>query len=377
MRRATQNLGLDALPAPILSGDGCKGFAAMACLKADDNGLNFLTGVSIPKKYDNNDIHLSFGDKFGTVIFLYALHEETTLVPAQLLCLDHDAFMRFAFPQESSNPVPPTTNEWARFNTDEFLEANKKTDQESVIKDTVVFRTVASRFIKHLGQMKNKSEYHDIFYPQKRQSSGACSTMADTGDNMIDCNPHHFGDDMTVEVSTTNEGNKSKKKSSAKGKRSLQEINLAYDAHVTPRKRTATVRYNVKHELPKIPRSVPKIIIDMNALDEEVDREVEAESKSNKKGGKKQNAKKAAKKKGDKKAKAKISEVNLSAYTHQNVDPITPTNPSLQTTIPGKKLAEKNDERDYLRQQSIQDLDLETRRANQAFDMAERANRMA
>jgi len=376
MRRATQNLGLHEIPASAPSGESCKGFAAMTCLKAaDNNALNFLTGVSLFKYNSTTDIHLSFGDKFGTVVFLYALHEDNTLLPAQLLCLDHNTFTRFAFPQEgSSDPVSPTANEWVRFNTDEFLEANKTTDQESVIKDTAVFRSVASRFIKQLGKMKNQSDHHDIFYPQLRQTTETSDDANE--DNISD----QLEDDILAVKEVSDRGDKkSKKKGSTKRKMSYKDIENAYEAHPTPRKRTAIVRYSPEDE-PKFPKSAPKIIIDMNAIDKEVDREIENNKKSKKKCSKNEKtAKKTSKKKEDKTPNAKklASSSGNEIVTKYAVDTPDAFKSSLAATMSSKKLESKNEDREYLRQQSILDLDLETKRSNQAFDMAERANRMA
>ncbi len=61
MRRAAQNLGLDSIPTSLLSNSKSKGYGAIACLKKPDNGYHFLTGVSLYS--DNENIHLSFGDK--------------------------------------------------------------------------------------------------------------------------------------------------------------------------------------------------------------------------------------------------------------------------------------------------------------------------
>ena len=141
-RRSTQNLRLDSLPASILSDNTrCNGYGVIGCLKhPDDNSCHFLSGVSFYKYFENTDIHLSFGDKFGSSVFLYALYEEGTAAPTQLLCLDHSIFMQYAFSDATQQSiVAPHSNEWVRFNTDEFLEQNKGTNQETVIEDTTGF----------------------------------------------------------------------------------------------------------------------------------------------------------------------------------------------------------------------------------------------
>ena len=135
-RRSTQNLRLDSLPASILSDNTrCNGYGVIGCLKhPDDNSCHFLSGVSFYKYFENTDIHLSFGDKFGSSVFLYALYEEGTAETAQVLCMDDTVFMRYAFPSDDvqESVAPPSANEFVTFNTTEFLEHNLAIDQRRI-----------------------------------------------------------------------------------------------------------------------------------------------------------------------------------------------------------------------------------------------------
>ena len=379
MRRVSQNFGLDKIPASAPSSDRSQGFGLMSFLKVDDTGLNFLTGVSLFKNSNGIDVHLSFGDQFGSVIFLYALHEDNTSVPAQLLCLDKSAFERFAYPTHgTSDPIPPAVNEWVRFNTDEFLDANKTIDQESLIRDNASFKQVVTRFIKHLGQMKNQSNYHDIFHPTLR--------------NVVEeDHDEQQKDDMKIVTTANNaldnDGKKKKTENSQKKTKSDKEINRAYNEHVTPRKRTATVLYNVEAEAPKVlkPPKTPKVIIDMNALEKEEDMRIDDKGKSKTK-GKKQKGNKATTKKDT--TKTKRSAVNKSVKTADNIKVISADselkkddtaeqgNPRKVSTAV-RTLKDDIDEREYLRRQTIMDMDVDTKRQNQIFDMVERANRMS
>ena len=167
-RRSTQNLRLDSLPASILSDSTrCNGYGAIGSLKhPDNNSYHFLSGVSFYKYFEDQDIHLSFGDKFGSMIFLYALYEEGTAEPAQLLCLDDTVFMQYALPGEDVTEQelePPSANEWAICNTTEFLDDIKDTNQESVITDNAGFKKAASRIISTLVKTKGDDAFKRIF----------------------------------------------------------------------------------------------------------------------------------------------------------------------------------------------------------------------
>ena len=75
--------------------------------------------------------------------------------------------MRYAFPSvaQEEPPIPPSANELVRFDTTDFLNNNRSTDQESVIADAVSFKQSASRFVNYFVSKKNDYEFEDVFRP--------------------------------------------------------------------------------------------------------------------------------------------------------------------------------------------------------------------
>jgi hypothetical protein len=377
MRRSIQNLGLNSLdPCSILNRDNCKGYAPVGCLRVP-NGYHFLTGVSFFQYFENNDIHLTFGDKFDSVVFLYALYEDGSEVPSTLLCVDEPVFKSYGLSADITAVVPPTIGQFARFKTDEFLQNNRDIHQESAIENTATFKLSASRFVNYLAQRKNDSDFEDIF----------SSPPAIADDNL----PSFQSEDLLiVDGANLEDDSKSKKKKekSEKKKRD-QEIDWAYNNHPTPRKRNAVVKFTIGAEPPKA--RVPKVHIDMNQLEHELT-ELEDSNRTNKKSSKR---KKETKPKLPKKPRAQ------KAKQPNNLTPLR-TPPTSDTQIQQDRasltaatavtqnqqglgrliewtpqLKDEREEREYLRRQSLLDMDVENKRASSAFDLAERANRMA
>jgi len=177
MRRSTQNLGLNSLgPCSILNRDKCKGYAPVGCLRVPSNGYHFLTGVSFFQYFENNDIHLTFGDKFDSVVFLYALYEEDSDAPVHLLCVDEPVFQSYGLSEEIVSP--PSSVNFVRFNTDEFLKNINNVNQESMITDNSTFKLSASRFVIYLTENKNNCDFKDIFCPPASASQESDTTDA-------------------------------------------------------------------------------------------------------------------------------------------------------------------------------------------------------
>ena len=388
MRRSIQNLGLDSLPASFLSDSTCKGYGAIGCLKKPDNGYHFLSGVSIYNALDAH-IHLSFGDKFDSVVFLYALYEEGAAAPTQLLCLDHSIFMQYAFSDATQQSiVAPHSNEWVRFNTDEFLEQNKGTNQETVIEDITGFKKAASRLVNYLVGKKNDAEFDEIFCPKSVEANDLHSMQEHNseldGTIIITADPPS---DMNVSIQNTG-STRNKKRDSKKKKK---DIDWAYNNHATPRKRSATVFYE-----PEIPKQQKQVVIDMNELEEE-ERQLEAgkQSKKSSKKNAKKNAKpaKTAKEKSPKTPAPKTptpktptpktsSHKYSGSFSTPAAGPDFVTNVTVQqqqaqVLTQTRNKGDEREEREYLRRQSILDLEVETKKTSSYFDLAERANRMA
>jgi hypothetical protein len=154
------------------------------------NGYHFLTGVSFFRYFENNDIHLTFGDKFDSVVFLYALYEDGSEVPSTLLCMDEPAFKSYGLSEDITAVSPPTLGQFVRFKTEEFLKNNRDIDQESVIENNAFFKLSASRFVNFLAQMKTDRDYNDIFIlPPPAIASLPCDPALSTSDNN-DSNPN-------------------------------------------------------------------------------------------------------------------------------------------------------------------------------------------
>lgn len=377
MRRSTQNFGLNALIASNLSDDNCKVYGAVGCLKHPDNGYNFLMGFS--KYFENNDIHLSFGDKFDSVVFLFALCEDNTAVqaqPAQLLFLDHTVFMRYAFPSVAQDepPIPPSANELVRFDTTDFLNNNRSTDQESVIADAVSFKQSASRFVNYFVSKKNDYEFEDVFRP-------TTVIVDDDPTQPSECNFTSSTLDI-IPADGDKDASSGKKKSGLKKQKSKAEIDWAYETHVTPRKRRATTFYE---PMPEVPRAQvnKKVSINMDELENEL--ALECENKKSKK--------KAKETKSKSKSKQSDSKAKKTAKGGSQTEPKTPNSARAVDTSSGSishlnfqqqpavalvsKTQDEREEREYLRRQSLLDIDVDEKRASNAFDLAERATRMA
>ena len=374
MRRSTQNLGLDSLPASILNRDNCKGFAPIGCLRyPPDKGYHFLTGVSFFNYFDNSNIHLTFGDKFESIVFLYALYEEGTAMPSQLLCLDETNFQYFG--KNQGVGVPPSANEWVRFNTDEFLKDNQNINQDTIITDGASFKSSASRIVNYLVQKKNDSDFDELFRPPE-SSVILHDNIDSTQDEGLTAKSPALDDRSYSENEPSNDfGEQGKIKK--KNKKTKQDIDRAYDSHVTPRKRTATQFYEPELELPKVSK---KIFVNMNALEKELE--------ENRGKGSKSKAKKAKKSTKEKKEPPKPKEKkDPKIYPSlKQTKPIFDPLPASKTPViiaPSEqsyyshKMKDEKQERDYLRQQSLLDLEIENKRTSSMFDMAERANRLA
>jgi hypothetical protein len=294
--------------------------------------------------------------------------------------------MRYAFPSDDvqESVAPPSANEFVTFNTTEFLEYNLAIDQESVVKDNAEFKKAASRFISYLVQKKNTTEFKGIFIPARTET--AAEVTAETLQSM------QLGNENSQEIAThscsadvnsQNEDVSQNKKKKKRGSKTRAEIDWAYDNHITPRKRSATVLFNAGSS--KVPNNNPSkrnkgVIVDMNELEKEI--EVEEKHKSKKKESKKK----------EKKTKAAKTPTRRNVSTTVKTTELqTPKNNSTpganlgyndqivqqQAHLVVSKTKNEREEREYLRGQSLLDLDLETKRASNFFDLAERANRMA
>ena len=388
MRRSTQNLGLNSLPASDPSGDRCKGYGAISCLKHPDNGYHFLSGASIYDDINNTYTHLSFGDKFGPVVFLFALHEEGAVEPAQLLCLDHSIFMQYA---SLDGQEPPSANEFVRFNTIEFLSSNQETDQESVIDNATSFKQSMSKLVNYLVNKKLDIEFEEIFRSITMVSADSTPLMQQVSNQLLDESTISFLPE--TEALENSGSSKKRKKKGSKDKNSKQQIDWNYNNHVTPRKRNATVFYEPAPEAPRVQIN-KKVSVDMIELDNELAQEDAANKKSKKnKKGTQSKSRKKVESKAKKMAKATTPAVfktpNSKIRSSETPKAITPavgvgsetvTNVIIkqqQTQALISKTKDDREEREYLRGQSLLDISVDEKRASNAFDLAERAARMA
>ena len=394
MRRSTQNLGLDSLGAcSILNRDLCKGYAPVGCLRVPLlNAYHFLTGVSLIKYYENSDIHLTFGDKFDSVIFLYALYEDGSEVPSTLLCVDESVFKSYGLSEDITAVSPPTFGQFARFKTEEFLENNRDIDQESAIENIAFFKLSASRFVNYLAQRMNDPDFKDIFSPPPAMIASLPSDpeLSTTDNNDSNPNDGQMLVDQRADASSSKK--KKDKDKSAKKKRDL-EINAAYENHVTPRKRGATDFYKPPLDEPKLQK--PLVIIDMNGFEMGEDEDKgkdpkisKSKSKSKKKETKKKETKKTKSSHVDDKPKPtprkskSVAPKTAGPTPSMAVNTTTPMvsqNSTIHSnmSVSVQKNKDDREEREYLRKQTLLDLDVDNQRASSYFDLAERANRMA
>jgi hypothetical protein len=124
----------------------------------------------------------------------------------------------------------------------------------------------------------------------------------------------------------------------------------------------------------------------MNALEKEEDMRIDDKGKSKTK-GKKQKGSKATTKKDTTKTKrsavnksVKTADKNIkviSADSELKKDDTAEQGNSRKVSTAVRTLKDDIDEREYLRRQTIMDMDVDTKRQSQIFDMVERANRMS
>ena len=162
---------------------------------------------------------------------------------------------------------------------------------------------------------------------------------------------------------------------------------------MTPRKRNATVFYEPAPEAPRVQIN-KKVSVDMIELDNELAQEDAANKKSKKnKKGTQSKSRKKVESKAKKMAKATTPAVfktpNSKIRSSETPKAITPavgvgsetvTNVIIkqqQTQALISKTKDDREEREYLRGQSLLDISVDEKRASNAFDLAERAARMA